>query len=306
MYGRTGGTWLAMNTSGRISSLLNVLQPDKDLHSDKKGRGFLVVDYFDAPADVSPMQYLSNEVQPNSNDYNQFRLVTVDLNQTPTNPAKNNSDNNHPTPNTSPGAVYSNGDDLDPQPLEWDNVYAFGNNLDEKCYWPKLNVSKERFRSIVDAHSKCYSESDRQALVDELFDLLSDGTHYTPDSQMIQQGDGKFTTHLHKLNSVFVRIPALAYGSRTWTIILVDGTGQVTYIERTLDVNDLMMQEGSTEDRKKSESYESEDDTEKSDNVSLSVSTGETQYSSQDWDGSRGISIPIKWTQRKYIFNLSK
>lgn len=34
-----GGTWLAMNKTGKISVLLNILQPDKNIKKDKKSRG---------------------------------------------------------------------------------------------------------------------------------------------------------------------------------------------------------------------------------------------------------------------------
>lgn len=211
MYGRSGGTWLAMDRRGRISSLLNVLQPDKDLSPNKKGRGFLVVDYFDTPTCVTPTEYLTKFIKPTCNDYNQFRLVTIDLNQ-PT--ARNESIDNKQCDLSSPGAVYSSGTDHCPIPLRWDEVYAFGNNLDENSCWPKLDSARQKFETIVEKQRKCSSESERDNLVEELFGLLSDATHYVPDEQMMMQSGGKFTSHLHLLNSVFVRIPALTYGSR--------------------------------------------------------------------------------------------
>ncbi|XP_076338309.1 transport and Golgi organization protein 2 homolog isoform X2 [Tachypleus tridentatus] len=71
--GKEGGTWLAASKTGKVGVLLNILQkPDKN----KKGRGYLVVDYVTSQKDAA--SYLK-DVQKTGKDYNGFTLVTVEM-----------------------------------------------------------------------------------------------------------------------------------------------------------------------------------------------------------------------------------
>ncbi|KAA0199040.1 hypothetical protein HAZT_HAZT003937 [Hyalella azteca] len=48
MEGREGGTWLGLSSSGKIASLLNILQPREEATKNQKdlaSRGYLVVNY---------------------------------------------------------------------------------------------------------------------------------------------------------------------------------------------------------------------------------------------------------------------
>ena len=72
--GREGGTWLAMNKSGKIGVLLNILGEQSP---DKLGRGFLVNDYLNDP-ELDGYQY-SQKLNVMSQSYNPFNLVTVDI-----------------------------------------------------------------------------------------------------------------------------------------------------------------------------------------------------------------------------------
>ncbi|UYV66101.1 TANGO2 [Cordylochernes scorpioides] len=115
--GREGGTWLAMNAhNGKISALLNVLQPAADLEANKKGRGrkcpnkavvdvyteammntalefnltlcpgFLVVDY--VKGTQSAMEYLET-LSDTAHDYNGFLQFALDLSSSQMSPGNN-------------------------------------------------------------------------------------------------------------------------------------------------------------------------------------------------------------------------
>ncbi|CAG2104573.1 unnamed protein product [Medioppia subpectinata] len=206
--GREGGAWLAMNTNGKIASLLNILQPKDEISADKKGRGFLVVDYLEG--NDSPKTYL-DQISKDSSDYNGFRMIAIHLKS-----------------QSIEMSTYSNFDlktmQLNP------GVHAFGNNKMDQKLWPKVRIGKQKFEEIVDKHKNTTSKSQ---LIDDIFDFLSDKSIYPLDDQMRSQGRDK-SKSLEKLNAIHVVIPENNYGSRTWTIILVDNNLNVDYIEKTM------------------------------------------------------------------------
>lgn len=51
---------------------------------------------------------------------------------------------------------------------------------------------------------------------------------------MESQGKGKPIDVLERMNSINVSVPERQYGSRTWTLILVDSSFNVDYIEKTM------------------------------------------------------------------------
>jgi len=210
MPGRKGGTWFAASKTGKMAALLNVLQPDDELADNKKGRGFLVVDYVAANEDS--LKYLHNIYQE-KDDYNGFTLVTMDL-------------SSFRTPKV---AYFSNMSSSPPTVLQ-PGVHAFGNSTSVDCPWPKVIEAKEKFSEVVKRHSTLQS---KQSLVDALFNLLKDPTCYSLDENMKRQGRDKSVGFMDKLSSIFVDMPDYNYGSRCHTILLISGSGQVDYYERS-------------------------------------------------------------------------
>lgn len=207
--GREGGSWLVMNKSGKIGALLNILQPDEEVLPNKKGRGFLAVDYVVGTQDNAT--YLQNIASEKKN-YNGFLLVTLDIRWLQ-NPKL---------------SYFTNMTDFPPTELQ-PGIHAFGNSSPIKP-WPKVIKAKECFSEIVSHHS---SVSTKEVLVEELFSLLQDRTCYPLDEQMKQQGKSKSESFMNRLSAVFVHIPEASYGSRCHTVILIDGSGKVDYFERS-------------------------------------------------------------------------
>ena len=88
--------------------------------------------------------------------------------------------------------------------------------------WPKVVRGKARLRAALDAASGA----------DALLDLMAD-THRPPEHLLPDTGVG--IEMEAGLSSVFVQMPELAYGTRTTTLLRIDGQGQVEVVERGYD-----------------------------------------------------------------------
>ncbi|GIY00793.1 transport and Golgi organization protein 2 homolog [Caerostris extrusa] len=212
--GKEGGTWLAMSKKGKIGALLNILQPDEEILPGKKGRGFLAVDYV---VDEKNCTTYLEEISSQGVNYNEFLLVTIEFTSL----------------NVPKIACYTNSSSLPPVSLQ-PGIHAFGNSIEREKPWPKVSKMKEMFTEVV---KKYPSVSTKQTLVDELFSLLQDSTRHTVDDNMKRQGKNKSSAFLEKLGAIFVNIPESNYGSRCHTIILIDGSGNVDYMERSRSEN---------------------------------------------------------------------
>ncbi|XP_054166636.1 transport and Golgi organization protein 2 homolog [Oppia nitens] len=205
--GREGGTWLAMNTNGRIAALLNILEPHSDISPDKKSRGFLVIDYLQS--NYNPRQHL-DQISEKAFDYNGFRMIAI-----------------HVKSDSIDMSVLSK---FDRKPIQLKSgVYAFGNNRIEGKLWPKVENGRQKFEQIVNKYKKI---TEKKELVESLFDFLSDTTRYELDEQMSSQGNDKPIETLKSMNALNVMISG--YGSRTRSVILVDNQLNVEFIEKTM------------------------------------------------------------------------
>lgn len=203
--GSVRGTWLAINPNGRFSCILNILQPNKQVDSSKKSRGYLTTSFVEGKA--SPATYLE---EINGSDYNGFLLVTMDLKQTT-------------------GSFYTNKSSNPPSQITT-GINVFGNSPPIKL-WPKAAGAREVFERIVKEKT---DTKKRNQLVFELEAMLKDRTYYQIDDQMLNQGDGMKIEHIKKLSSVFVEIQDFNYGTRSHTIILMDGAGNTEFIEHSM------------------------------------------------------------------------
>ncbi|XP_025424484.1 transport and Golgi organization 2 homolog isoform X2 [Sipha flava] len=200
-----GGTWMALNVRGKLAILLNVFQ--RDQRPNAKSRGRLVEDFVkgDTPA-PDYMQRLQDV-------YNGFQLITITMSESFlethffTNCIKDD-----------------NGLKVESLP---NGVQGFGN-----APFLKVANGERRFNEIV----KKYGHSNtKDILIEELLNLLKwDKKHY-PDEMITKMSPNHQGNDGQKLySSVFVEIPALRYGTRTHTIILVDHNGKIDYNEWTL------------------------------------------------------------------------
>ncbi|RWS26559.1 hypothetical protein B4U80_09099, partial [Leptotrombidium deliense] len=208
--GREGGTWIAINKeTAKIGVVLNILQPQQS--ANMTARGHLVVNYLNG--DLTPKEYLE-KICEKGNEYNGFLLVAMQL-----------GDNN-----CADVCCYSNKHHNTPQSLPY-GIHAFGNSINPDKPWSKVTYGRNKFEQIMQKHTKITS---KDKLIEDIFEMLYDKEPQELDDTIKVQGGERSPFGLKRLNSIFVEIPEVKYGTRTWTIIIVDGNKNVDYIEKTM------------------------------------------------------------------------
>ena len=247
--GRSGGTWLAMNKSnGKIGILLNILQPTQDIDMSKLGRGFIVTDFINS--DLSPINYCC-QLRKVSSDYNGFLTVSLELSNgsvrgsyysnffesincdlkyqfnghSKNGPGmmEEESDSDQDTnENSSNVSIQEENDGVTPgvqsgpKVVKSNRIYAFGNSMNPFQPWPKVIYGRKRFESILSRHlidGKTLI-SDKDSLINDLFQMLTDSTKLPVDGSMVKQGNGRRDGFIEALSTLNVHIPTVKYGSR--------------------------------------------------------------------------------------------
>lgn len=203
-----GGTWLGASRHGKISSLLNVFQPTSKFSTGRASRGFLVVDYL--KSQQKGYEYLE-EIKNSGKLYNAFNLLTLDPEGDSYNVNFYNSDekNIHKIP---PG------------------FHGFGNCPLIKPF-KKVQKGEMLFQTVIENYGKKECE---EKLINDLFLMMQDKEPNFPDPQLREQGKGHSDDFIRSLSSIWVCYPAVNYGSRTTTVILVDQENQLVYRESTM------------------------------------------------------------------------
>ncbi|KAG7203735.1 hypothetical protein KM043_013763 [Ampulex compressa] len=202
--GKEGGTWLAMSIKGKAGVILNLVDKSGNPVPPKKGRGSLITNYI--ASDDSAEVYLNqlHEENQNGQPYNPYNLVLVNLHNA----------NVH----------YLSSCEKSTGPLTYENdVLAFGNSGTE-CPYRKVEKGKEKFNNII----KGAKVSEQDNLIEELLKFLKSKERYLPDPEL----ERRCPTMFNELSSIFVS--ATDYGTRTHSILLVNGDNKATFLEETL------------------------------------------------------------------------
>lgn len=215
--GKEGGTWLGISTRGKLAALTNYLQPSQD--PDARSRGELVAQFL--TTDMDSLSYL-RKVSTEGHLYNGFNLLAADL-------------------STAKGdMICYYGNRGQPEPIVLSpGSYGLSNALLETP-WKKLCFGKQLFLEVVEQSQVL----PKDALVAQLLEVLNNEEAQLPDPAIEAQGQEYVQPILSKYAAVCVRCPN--YGTRTNTVILVDGDGNVTFTERTMLDKDPSRWETST------------------------------------------------------------
>ncbi|KAJ8676402.1 hypothetical protein QAD02_012189 [Eretmocerus hayati] len=203
--GREGGTWLALNyESGRAGVLLNLNGTPRSLVG--KGRGFLVKDYI--TSEDSSMKHAEklHKVNQETQCYNPHNLVMIDLRTSDV--LYLSSISNYPGPKV-----------LDKR------IMGFGNSGIEHPYQKVINGEREFEKIVINA-----STSHQESLIENLIEFLRKEKRYLPDDELKKRSPEAF----EELSAIFVEHKTSKYGTRTHSIILVDDSNQLTFVEQTL------------------------------------------------------------------------
>ncbi|XP_052247298.1 transport and Golgi organization 2 homolog isoform X3 [Dreissena polymorpha] len=116
-----------------------------------------------------------------------------------------------------------------------DGYVSCDNSRDITKPWKKRSVGEKQFSDIVAAYGSPEHKAD---LVERLMGLMNDRVRHLPDLVLAEQfaavGRSTESEFFKQRAAVSVFSPEVKYGTRTNTIILVDHTGNCSYIERTL------------------------------------------------------------------------
>lgn len=104
-----------------------------------------------------------------------------------------------------------------------DTVLGFSNSGFDIPY-KKVERGKEKFKNIVTN----VKVSNQAELIENLLKFLKSKERYLPDVELQKRSP----TMYEELSSIFVSVNE--YGTRTHSILLVNGSGKITFIEETL------------------------------------------------------------------------
>nr|CAJ81843.1 novel protein [Xenopus tropicalis] len=207
--GKEGGTWLGINKRGKFAALTNYLQPKIDLHA--KGRGSLVTSFL--TSEIDSFSYLK-KISAEGHLYNGFNLLAADF-------------------NTKEDVMCYYGSKGEQEPLILNpGVYGLSCSLLDTP-WRKLQHGKKLFADII----RKIQDIAREDLVQELIKVMNNEEQQLPDPAIEEQGKDFVRPILSGYSAVCVRCSG--YGTRTNTIVLIDGEGQVTFTERTMLNSDV-------------------------------------------------------------------
>ncbi|XP_017094615.2 transport and Golgi organization protein 2 isoform X2 [Drosophila bipectinata] len=208
--GREGGTWLAIGHSGgvfKVGALLNLTGEPKP--RDAVGRGMIVADFVAQPDDQHSILNYNQSLLKDCTKYSAFNFVSIEIGASSL-PARVKLLSNVP-----------------PTLEDFENggCYGFGNSLPHTPF-EKVRHGRDEFETIVQEHGTASVET----LADHLLQLLKKKHKFWPDVELKRRapnwGEG--------LSSLNVHIPEHGYGSRTHTVILVDGDNKMHFIEETM------------------------------------------------------------------------
>lgn len=179
-----GGTWMGMNSQGRLSALTNIRAPHT-LKDNAKSRGELVLNYLQQqPSDE---QY-TKQLRTTAEHYNGYNLLFGNWNALKVY-------NNH----TNELQSLSRG-------------YYGLSNADLNSPWPKINKGVQALKDYCDTHVELNEE--------KLFDLLRDNTK-AEDHMLPKTG---VPEHWEKqLSSIFINTPEYGTRSSTLLSVRNDG-----------------------------------------------------------------------------------
>jgi len=195
------GTWFGVTRTGRFILLTNYRAPVlTNAHSwDTLSRGKILTDFLRYKG--SPSQFAQN-LKEQSNSYDGYNVVLG----TP--------DDVWYFSNKDPEAV--------PKQLHKGKVYGVSNRLLDTP-WPKVVLGKQLLGNL--------QKPDEESL----FKILTN-TEQPPNEQLPDTGIGIETER--KLSSIFVNKQVISdaeYGTRCSTVLTIDYSNNVTFIERDLD-----------------------------------------------------------------------
>ncbi|ODQ79799.1 hypothetical protein BABINDRAFT_171413 [Babjeviella inositovora NRRL Y-12698] len=221
------GTWIGINKFGRLALLVNYRENTKNLEKlfGTVSRGLITMDFLEN-AEVGVGEWESKLI--GLDQMGGFSMLYGDLgvdesgNLEPMSLINNRAED----PSELTLKVFQKGDEL---------TIGLSNSLYNQP-WPKVILGKELLNGVIRRSTEGNWSEDK--LVEELFEVLSHDTYVltTDDAQNFNNLRESIYIPAFATNYIPQRNKCIGnyYGTRTQTIILLDRTGTIHYVERNL------------------------------------------------------------------------
>ena len=195
---KSGGSWLGVTRSGKVAAVTNFRGPGK-AREDAPSRGNLVSGFL--TSDVSPDVFV-DKLRTRARNYNGFNLLL----------------------GSAEGLWwYSNHYDEQPHRII-PGLHGLSNHLLDTP-WPKVQRGKRALGHLM--------VSEKEITPERAFPILEDRSP-AADEELPDTGVGLELERV--LSAPFIR--AQEYGTRSSTVLLVEHTGSVTFVERSFNPRD--------------------------------------------------------------------
>lgn len=190
---RRGGTWMGVTIGGKVAAVTNFRGPEgRERREKAPSRGHLVSAF--VQSDESPARYLEG-LRRHARNYDGFNLLVGDAE----------------------GLWWYSNRGEEPRELS-PGVYGLSNHLLDTP-WPKVERGKRALVQLLAGQEEVSPE--------RIFPILADRTPGA-DRELPDTGVGLELERL--LSAPFIR--ARDYGTRSSTVLLVERTGNATFVER--------------------------------------------------------------------------
>lgn len=212
--GERGGTWLGMKEDGKIGVLLSMLQRSSTLKPNAPTRGKIVHEYL--KSECSARRY-GEMIAESASAFNGFNLLLFDRIQ------QENGWKQYELVTLGNSQTTS-----DPETLG-SGIYGFGNSS-RLFPFKKVEYGTELFKKQAEnIHNKTEDE-----LLLEFVKILRDNTCHHPDEQIMSQTEQREECS-KAMSQLFYRFPyPYRYGTRSHTIIMINGMNRVVFFECSL------------------------------------------------------------------------
>ena len=195
---RSGGSWMGVTRSGKVAAITNFRGPGK-VWEDAPSRGKLVSDFL--MSGESPDVFI-DKLRPRAQTYNGFNLLL----------------------GSEEGLWwYSNWYDEQPYMID-PGIHGLSNHLLDTS-WPKVKRGKRALKHLV--------VGEKEITPEQVFSILEDRSP-AADAELPDTGVGLELERV--LSAPFIRTQD--YGTRSSTVVLVECTGDLTFVERSFDPTD--------------------------------------------------------------------
>ena len=192
---RSGGSWMGVTRSGKVAAITNFRGPSK-VWEDAPSRGELVSDFL--MSGESPDVFI-DKLRPRAQTYNGFNLLLG-----------------------SEEGLWWYSNRYDEQPYMIDpGIHGLSNHLLDTS-WPKVECGKRALKHLV--------VGEKEITPEQVFSILEDRSP-AADAELPDTGVGLELERV--LSAPFIRTQD--YGTRSSTVVLVECTGDLTFVERSFD-----------------------------------------------------------------------